>query len=859
MTRRIKLRLLALSPMSRDEDIFAEALQLPAADRGEFLRRICQSDEPCRARVDALLSGHERASDFLRIPLAAAGSTRTAGAPLGRISRYQLLEKIGEGGCGVVYLAEQQEPVRRRVALKLIKLGMDTNAVVARFEAERQALAMMDHPNIAKVFDAGASESGRPYFVMELVRGIAITKYCDQNHLTPRERIALFIPVCAALHHTHQKGIVHRDLKPSNILVSETDGAPVPKVIDFGVAKATQGRLTEHTLYTAVEQFIGTPVYMSPEQADSSGLDVDSRSDIYTLGIVLFELLAGHPPFDAQSLATAGVEAIRRQIREVDPPKPSTRVRTLSEADRAAIAKSRSVAPKQLPVLLRGDLDWIVMRCLEKDRTRRYATAHELAADLQRYMAHRPVLARPRSPAYLVGRLVRRHRSAIGSAVVLLAALSVGLWSWLRTERPPPHTAAAPVSPTIRARELAERAFGLASKVGFLREDLAVAEDLSRQATELDPTSARAWGIRAWVEAAFVNRNWDLSPQRQQAAQNMANHAFSLDPNEPEALNALAQVLITQGAYAAAEPVARRAVAAAPNNFRSRLGLAASLGRLGRPDEQRNVLQEAERRDPNNVLIHYDLANYYSKARYGGKGPVDLDAALNEHRTILRLHPFASNMVQLARVEMMKGDLKQMRAALDQLSQMPIADQTEDRAVYWAAFGALCERKPQGAFAAAALTARVYFDDDLIASPKAWLTAMAQLEAGHPSLARGEWETAESVLRQRLHDDPNNKRRYSSQLAMTLAWLGRTEEATQWIAPLQSAAHDELTIDRSDDLARYYGALGDAGETVFYLRKYVWSAGNLRFDPWWDKVRAAPEFQAQLERASRLYHAPASP
>jgi len=845
--------------MSTDEEIFAEALQLPAADRGEFLQRICPGDEACRARVNALLRGHERAADFLRNPLAAVGSLLTTAAPLGRIGRYQLLEKIGEGGCGVVYLAAQQEPVRRRVALKLIKLGMDTNAVVARFEAERQALAMMDHPNIAKVFDAGASESGRPYFVMELVRGIPITKYCDQNHLTPRERIALFIRVCAALHHTHQKGIVHRDLKPSNVLVTETDGAPVPKVIDFGVAKAMQGRLTEHTLFTTVEQFVGTPIYMSPEQADSSGLDLDARSDIYTLGILLFELLAGQPPFDAQSFATVGVEAIRRQIREVDPPTPSTRVRTLSETDRTAIAKSRSLAPKELSLLLRGDLDWIVMRCLEKDRTRRYPTAQELVADLQRYLTHQPVLARPRSPAYIARKFFRRHRSTIGSAALLLAALALGLWSSLRTERRPPLAAAASAGPTIQARELTRRAFEICERLGFLREDLTVAEDLARRATELDPTSARAWGVRAWVEAAFINRNWDLGPERQQIAQTMAEHALSLDPNEPEALNALGQVLFAEGGYAAAEGVARRAVAAAPDNFRSRLLLGRVLRSLGRADEQLKVLQEAERRDPDNVLIHYDLAGYYSTMRADGGVPINLDAALAENRIILRLHPFASELLQLAMVEFMKGDMKGVDAALDRLSQMPIADQAEDRAVYRAAFYAICERKPERAFAAARLTANVYFDDDLSASPKAWLTALAQLEAGHPSLARGEWETAESVLRQRLRDDPNNRERYSGQLAMTLVWLGRTEEAAQWIAPVQSAARDEMTGERAGALARYYGALGDAREAVRYLQRRSSSAADLRFNPWWDKVRAAPEFQAELERVRARDHKPAVP
>ena len=858
MSGRHNLRPLVPNSMSRDEDIFAEVLELPAADRGEFLRRIAQEDQTRSARLEALLRGHERAlnfSNFLRAPLAAVGSTLTAAAPPSRIGRYQLLEKIGEGGCGVVYLAEQQEPVRRRVALKLIKLGMDTDAVVARFEAERQALAVMDHPNIAKVFDAGASESGRPYFVMELVRGVAITKYCDQNRLGLRERIALFIPVCAALHHAHQKGIVHRDLKPSNILVAETDGAPVPKVIDFGVAKATQGRLTEHTLYTTVEQFIGTPVYMSPEQADSSGLDLDARSDIYTLGVVLFELLAGQTPFDAQSLATTSVEAVRRQIREIDPPKPSTRLRTLSEGVRATLAKSRAVASAELPLLLRGDLDCIVMRCLEKDRTRRYATAQELAADLQRYLAHQPVLARPRSSAYVLRKFVRRHRSALGPAALLLAALGAGVWTWLRDEpRPPIATAVSvPSSPAIQARELTQRAFALCRKLGFLRGDLAVAEDLARQATELDPTSARAWGVRAWVEAAFCNRNWDRGSQRLQAAQSLAEHALSLDPNEPEALNAEAQVLIVQGDNAAAEGVARRAATAAPDDYISPILISAALHQLGRYDEQLKVLQDSERRDPDNVLIHYALATYYETSppvatKMGFDSRPNIETAIEQRRIIVRLHPFASNWVMLAEDGLTIGDLGQMQAALDQLGKMPLEDQSEDRAVYWAALGALCERKPELALAAAQLTARTYFDDALIASPKAWLTAWAQREAGHPDQARAEWETAASVLRRRLRDDPDNQERYTFQLATTLAWLGRTEEAAQWIEKIQGAAKEDLTPSRAAYFAEYYAALGDARETAFYVRKGALCAGCMRFSPEWDKVRDTPEIQTELRR-----------
>jgi len=521
------------------------------------------------------------------------------------------------------------------------------------------------------------------------------------------------------------------------------------------------------------------------------------------------------------------------------------------------------VPPAELPLLLRGDLDCIVMRCLEKDRTRRYATAQELAADLQRYLAHQPVLARPRNSAYVLRKFVRRHRSALGPAALLLAALGAGVWTWLRDEPRPPIAAAVSPSPAIQARQLTQRAFALCTKIGFLHGDLAVAEDLARQATELDPTSARAWGVRAWVEAAFSNRNWDRGPERMQAAQSLAEHALSLDPNEPEALNAEAQVLIVQGDYAAAEGVARRAAAAAPDDYISRILVSGALHRLGRYDEQLKFLQESEQRDPDNVLIHYALATYYETAppgtaKMGFDSRLNIEAAIDQRRAIVRLHPFAGNWVLLAEDELRKGDLGQMQAALDQLGKMPLEDQSEERAVYWAALGALCERKPGPALAAAQLTASTYFDDALVASPKAWLTAWAQREAGHPDQARVEWEAAESVLRRRLRDDPDNRERYSFQLATTLAWLGRTEEATQWIEKIQGAAKEELTPDRADYFAEYYAALGDARETAFYVRKGALCAGCMRFSPEWDKVRDTPEFQAELRRIGGFDGWPAS-
>ena len=379
------------------------------------------------------------------------------------IGRYRLLQKIGEGGFGAVYMAEQQEPVRRRVALKIVKLGMDTKQVIARFEAERQALALMDHPNIAKVFDAGATETGRPFFVMELVRGIKITDYCDQNNLTTAERLALFKQICHAIQHAHQKGIIHRDLKPSNILVTLHDGTPVPKVIDFGVAKATQQQLTDKTLFTAFEQVIGTPAYMSPEQAELSGLDIDTRSDIYSLGVLLYELLTGRPPFDPKELMRAGLNEMRRIIREKEPPRPSTRLSTLDDADLTQVARHRHAEAPKLISLIRGDLDWIVMKALEKDRTRRYETANGLAHDIQRHLDNEPVNARPPSRTYRLQKMVRRNKLAVSAVAAVAAALIVGLgvstWSFVR-ERHARQRAVAAEREQSRLRQEAEKARG---------------------------------------------------------------------------------------------------------------------------------------------------------------------------------------------------------------------------------------------------------------------------------------------------------------------------------------------------------------------------------------------------------------
>jgi non-specific serine/threonine protein kinase/serine/threonine-protein kinase len=474
-----------------EESLFAAVLEIPHEERARFLEEACGQHAALLERLRTLLAAHEKAVGILDQPQPHASPEDTraycpAGGKPGVViaGRYKLLEQLGEGGMGTVWIAEQMQPVRRKVALKLIKAGMDSKTVLSRFEAERQALALMDHPNIAKVLDGGSTEDGRPFFVMEYVKGIPFTKYCDDARLSIVERLALFVPVCQAVQHAHQKGIIHRDLKPSNILVCLYDGQPVPKVIDFGLAKAVHQPLSEHTLYTAHGLMIGTPTYMSPEQAEFNNLDVDTRTDIYSLGVLLYELLTGTTPLEKQRFKQAGWQEMLRLIKEEEPPRPSTRLS--GSVSLPAVAAQRGLEPVRLAKLIRGELDWIVMKCLEKERSRRYETANSLERDIERYLHDEAVDACPPSTRYRLRKFARKHKRAFTTAAGFVVILTMGgiLSIWL----------------AVRARQ-AE-----AAAVDALKAEAAQRQEAEQQRDRADLAAAEAREVSRFLSEDLLGQ-----------------------------------------------------------------------------------------------------------------------------------------------------------------------------------------------------------------------------------------------------------------------------------------------------------------------------------------------------------------
>jgi tetratricopeptide (TPR) repeat protein len=611
-------------------DLLAAASELAPERRKAYLDSACGADGAVRAEVESLLESHEQAGRFLSEATAdlkpggvgvggSAGVTAGAAETIatGRhehygqmIGRYKLLEVIGEGGFGTVWMAEQREPVKRRVALKIIKLGMDTRQVIARFEAERQALALMDHPSIAKVFDAGSTENGRPYFVMEYIKGVPILEYCDTERLSTDARLQIFAEICQAIQHAHQKGVIHRDIKPGNVLVTMHDGLPVPKVIDFGIAKATSAELTQKTLFTEHRQIIGTPAYMSPEQAEMSGLDIDTRSDIYSLGVLLYELLTGTTPFASKELMSGGFAEMMRIIREVEPQKPSTRLSTLGkEATRTAQQRMAS-DPRRLASILQGDLDWIVMKCLEKDRTRRYDSASGLAADVRRHLRDEPVSAGAPGAAYRLRKFLKRHRGPVIAASIIVGVLLLGIagttLGLTRALNEGARANAAAARATAAAKAEAE-----AKAVALENERRALDESARAERARAEESRARsrAETITGFVVAALRSGDAQNLGEVQGAGQDMTILAamdsavreiqsgrFKNDPEtELDLLSTIAQILRNNGRTPAAEPLVTRALELARRQHPSdHAKLAMALEHVAHVREELGRLEEAE-------------------------------------------------------------------------------------------------------------------------------------------------------------------------------------------------------------------------------------------------------------------------
>ena len=689
------------------QSIFTAALdQQDPAERTAFLDSACGSNTTLRREIDELLQAHEQAGDFLDQPLiedtvvdrlraeaaeaVSSNSHRTTRDPLVgvQLGRYKLLERIGEGGMGVVYMAEQREPVRRKVALKILRPGLDSEQVIARFEAERQALAMLDHVGIAKVFDAGTTETHRPYFVMELVHGLPITHYCDESRLCPRERAELFMAVCHAVHHAHQKGIIHRDLKPSNILVASYDGRPVPKIIDFGVAKATNQPLTQRTLFTNFGALIGTLEYMAPEQAHMNALGVDTRSDIYSLGVLLYELLTGTTPLESTRLQQAAFDEVLRLIGEEEPPMPSTRLSSFGE-QLQSVSQQRGTEPCRLVKLVSGELDWIAMKCLEKDRARRYETAHGLALDVGRYLNDEAVLASPPSKRYRLTKFVRRHKTWLSAAASVVLALAVGLGAatagfvQATNDRNRAQDASAAEAEQRRA---AEEARAVAEK----NEKIAKKEAAKAQAINsvfygmLQASSARAAERSAAAKDAAVSAKPDEQSLMEQIADVEAVIQFCREMSsgtglkDPGATLRVRQYLVDLAKSLKENKHPDREIEAYIQDV-----LGAALNAMGMSDEAEFHLRTAlEIRRKIFPQDHLDIANSLSNLCYWNIGKSDFAAAYElahealamrrrllgaKHRKVADLHLLLSSLAH--RLDKLKEAAEQSDAALTILKE----------------------------------------------------------------------------------------------------------------------------------------------------------------------------------------------
>ena len=562
----------------RVKELLHQAMQLAPQQRARFLDEACSSDAALRGEVESLLSADEGIrSSFLQSPPLANelgadsdGLGSTVALEPGQIfsQRFQLVRKLGEGGMGQVWLAEQTSPVRRQVALKLIKAGMYDEALVQRFQSERQSLAIMDHPAIAKVFDAGATPQGQPYFVMEYVPGLPITEYCDQKKLKIRDRLELFIQACEGVQHAHQKAIIHRDLKPANILVVEVDGKPVPRIIDFGLAKATTPTVAGESIFTQMGHFVGTPGYMSPEQADPALQDIDTRTDVYSLGVVLYVLLAGLQPFETRQRQKQPLDELLRKLREEEPPRPSTKVSTDRDSS-ARTADARGTEPRQLVSLLRGDLDWITMKALEKDRTRRYGAPSELAADIRRHLNHEPVEARPASAGYRLRKYARRHRVAVGAVaglVLLLAAFSVLQALQLRRITRERDRATRERDRATRITDFMTGMFKVSDPGEARGNSVTAREILDKASNDMQKGLAKDPEVQSQMTQVMASTytNLGLYPRAHELAQRALDARLSLlGPDDPKTLESMAQlgwILNRQGKYVEAEKMERQAL-----------------------------------------------------------------------------------------------------------------------------------------------------------------------------------------------------------------------------------------------------------------------------------------------------------